>query len=185
MSIDTIKLDGWIETSKGNRFDYATPENYKFNTDEIAHALSQLCRFTGHTKEFYSVAQHSIMVSNLLPYNLRLLGLLHDAAEAFIGDINAPLKQLLPQVKELENRIQAAIYKQYGVAYTAEAAAMVKEADIMMLLTEKRDLMPGGMPVDKWGDWVKQYKPIRCRIEPWTPEYARDRFIDECLNYSR
>ena len=182
MSIDTIKLDGWIETSKGNRFDYATPENYKFNTDEIAHALSQLCRFTGHTKEFYSVAQHSIMVSWLLPPELQLMGMLHDAAEAFIGDINAPLKQLLPQVKELENRIQSAIYKQYNVRYTPEAAAMVKEADIRMLLMEKRDLMPG-MPVAEWGDWVKQYKLLPNKILPWSPAIAKAQFISDCKYY--
>ena len=184
MSIDTIKLDGWRDTITGRRFDYATPENYKFDIEEIAHALSQLCRFTGHTKEFYSVAQHSVMVSWLLPPELRLIGLLHDAAEAFVGDINAPLKQLLPQVKELENRIQAAIYKQYGVVDTIRAAAMVKEADIRMLMTEKRDLMPG-MPLDEWGDWVKRYKPMRAKIEPWTPQYARYQFIEDCYNHLR
>ena len=95
----------WFLTTTGRQFWPASPDPEQIQIEDIAHALSNLCRFGGHTREFYSVAQHSVLVSQNVPDDLRLVGLMHDATEAYCGDMIRPLKNVLPEFKELENGI--------------------------------------------------------------------------------
>ncbi len=129
-----------IMTSRYNFFDFKDVENSKIDIEEIAHSLSNVCRFGGHCKHFYSVAQHSVLVSNLVPEPLALIGLLHDAAEAYLGDIPTPLKIMLPDYKRIEKRVEKYIAKYFGFEY--KQIKDVREADHRALFIEKSILFP-------------------------------------------
>jgi hypothetical protein len=102
----------WIMTYTGKHFTPFDPKIEAIDILDIAHALSNICRFGGHCSEFYSVAEHSILVSVLCPPELKLAGLLHDAAEAYLGDIPTPLKSLAFRGAEI--KLMEVIYRKYG-----------------------------------------------------------------------
>lgn len=165
-----------IVTYTGKIFNFLNPKPEMVCIEDIAHSLAHLCRYTGHTREFYSVAQHCVLMAENpdLPGD-PLQKLLHDAAEAYIGDMASPWKNILcvntspffPPVRDFEDRIQKVIGLALGVdlAYPTE----VKESDLRMYATEVRDLMPK-MSYDIWG--IDKIKPVKEVIIPWHPEHA-------------
>jgi hypothetical protein len=162
-----------IQTHKGRAFDIRYPDAFAFDIEEIAHALSNICRFTGHTREFYSVAQHSVMASYIVPAGDELAALLHDAAEAYIGDVSAPLKSLLPDYRAIERRVETALLEQFGIT---SMPASVKQADLRMLATERRDLLA----ISDTPGWecLQGIKPLDQIISPWRPALAREVFLE-------
>jgi 5'-deoxynucleotidase YfbR-like HD superfamily hydrolase len=129
-----------IQTFSGGRFDFLRPETSVFDIVDIAHSLSRICRFTGHTNQFYSVAQHSVLVSENVPADQALAGLMHDASEAFLGDVSSPLKALLPDYRAIEQSVVSEIAFRFGLPVAMSAD--VHAADRRLLYTEMRDLMP-------------------------------------------
>lgn len=162
-----------ILTNKGNYFPFHAPHEHKFDVEEIAHALSNICRFTGHVSEFYSVAQHSVLVSCLVPSKYKLAALFHDASEAYLGDVASPLKALLPEYKAIEKHVEKAIADQFPWADgLCPLHPCIKHADGRMLVTERARFLPTKQD-DVWPD----YEPAPFQIDPMTPEWAKRFFI--------
>lgn len=137
---------------------------------DIAHALSIINRFTGHSKVPYSVAQHSVMVSRLVHPDHALWGLMHDASEAYLGDVARPLKAMLPAYKELEQHVQQTIAKAFYLRWPIPDE--VKLADNRALMAEKRDLVPGDH------DWGIDVEPMSGPINPYCWHQAKKLFED-------
>lgn len=133
----------WIQTFTGKKFDLKNPDPRMVDRRDIAHALSLTCRYSGHCSTLYSVAQHSIHTTELVCKQYKLDALLHDAAEAYIGDITTPFKWLVPSIKQIEAKIQIVIRQRFNLTdhMNSEIEEVVKKADMIMLATEKRDLM--------------------------------------------
>lgn len=169
----TVMTKPIILTYDGQAFDLSDPHNYTFNIDTIAHALSNLCRFTGHTVEFYSVAQHSVIVSRLVPHEYALAALLHDAAEAFLGDVATPLKRLLPDYELIEIDVQAAILNAFGVP--SQMLPVIKAADTKALATEVYYLMPHNISAF---EEIREITPLPQPITPLQPVAAKNLFLE-------
>lgn len=164
-----------IKVRSGGYVSLLDPQPDTLLIEDIAHALSHLCRFTGHVRKFYSVAQHSVLVSQQVTREHALHALLHDASEAYTGDFSSPLKTLTVDLHDVEHRLQAAVYKKFGLS-EAEPAE-VKYADVVMLLTEKRDLMLASRrDTTEWSAF-NAYAPRTERIVPWDSSKSRFEFM--------
>jgi hypothetical protein len=122
--------------------DLCAPHSADIDVRDIAHALSLTNRFGGHTNEPYSVAAHSCHVSRLVPQRWALHALLHDAAEAYLGDLVKPLKHLVSGFAALEMEVDGAIAERFGLHWGAESFLAVKRADNLALRTELQMFFP-------------------------------------------
>lgn len=133
----------YVLSLSGARISFAKPDPAAFLIEDIAHALSMIPRFNGNLRQHYSVAQHSVLVSRLVPSRYAFRGLMHDASEFALGDMSSPLKARMPAYRRYEARMQAAIHKAFGIAATCPSAesAAIKQADLQMLAAEKKQLI--------------------------------------------
>lgn len=140
----------WIETYTGKHFHILDPMPDEINIEDIAHSLSMQCRFTGHCAAFFSVAEHSVIVSLLVKPEHALAGLLHDASEAYLTDVARPVKPELHNYRAIESVIMGAIFERFDLADTVAIWEDIKEADTASLMTEAKYLMHSGGK--DWGD---------------------------------
>ncbi|HET8885571.1 MAG TPA: hypothetical protein VFM70_04370 [Salinimicrobium sp.] len=128
-----------IRTSSGIYINVFEPTEEMICIEDIAHSLAHQCRFGGHLPEFYSVAQHSVLCSLMVPEKLKLQALLHDASEAYLLDMPKPIKERLPDYKKIEDNLMQVIAKKFGFSYPL--GKEVKAADGRLLEMEWNDLM--------------------------------------------
>lgn len=145
-----IKVDPkyWTQTSSGNVFRLGDLDANVYSLPDIATSLAKQCRYNGNCRYFYSVAQHSYLASIMAPAEYALETLMHDASEAYIGDIIRPIKHGIPGLCELEDQLHASIFKHFGLIWPMPD--IVHEIDNRMLRTEMALLMPHCDPVE-WG----------------------------------
>lgn len=142
----TERIGDWMQTFSGQQFWPLDPRPEEVSILDIAHALSLTCRYNGHCREFYSVGQHSIEVASLVwsesgDDKAALWGLMHDAAEAYVGDMIRPLKRSFPAYCEVEERVMRAIANRFNLPWAPPYLEAIHRADNVMLATEARDLM--------------------------------------------
>lgn len=147
----------WILTHSGIQFDLENPTPEMVNIQDIAKALSQMCRFNGHCDRFYSVAEHSLRVAEKVPKHLQLQALLHDAAEAYIPDVTRPLKRMLPLFKQTERKIMQAIGAKFNMSLPI--CDDVTKADMRMLKTEKKILFSEEAAQHAWDPDIESLQP--------------------------
>jgi 5'-deoxynucleotidase YfbR-like HD superfamily hydrolase len=164
----------YVSTFSGNRFYPLEPSIDHVAIEDIAHGLAYQCRFNGQTCEFYSVAQHSLVVAALVPPHLRLAALLHDASEAYVGDMVKPLKVLLPAFAGIEDKVSALIAAAFDLDFSDYAP--IKRADLIALATEKRDLMPHS--TERWA-YLDDVKALPEPIVAMDPRAAKQAFLAE------
>jgi uncharacterized protein len=161
----------WIQTYTGRRFYPLDPSPHDIDIEDIAHALSMKCRYAGHTDVFYSVAEHSVHVSDLVAPQNRLWGLLHDASEAYSADIPSPIKSAFPEWKAMEDRIMRAVCERFGLS--PEEPPQVKRFDVAMLGVERDALF--GIKRDDWVRVESIFNPPR--IVGMSPQTAKSEFL--------
>lgn len=181
-----IGSSSWIITFSGRRFWPLHPNPDDLCIEDIAHALSNICRFTGHVSDFYSVSQHSVLASELMwsvqptRIDLRLQALLHDASEAYLCDLARPVKHApaLKGYRLAEHTLQTMIYQKFGVPL--EEPPELKQIDRELRVTERRQLFDrfpdgydGGSDADDLGMTADM------KITPWMPRVAESRFLSQ------
>jgi 5'-deoxynucleotidase YfbR-like HD superfamily hydrolase len=144
------RFGDWMQTYNGRPFWPLDARPEDINIQDVAHALANTCRYGGHCLSYYSVAQHSVLVSRVCQPENALWGLLHDAPEAYLGDIPRPLKYGpgFTVYREAEDRLTAVVAEKFGLAMPIPAD--VHWADEALLWTEKRDILA---PIQAGYEW--------------------------------
>ena len=171
------KQEAWCQTFSGKKLSLTNPRPEDVCIADIAHALSNLCRFGGACREFYSVAQHSVLVCDLVTdLELKMPALLHDAAEGLgLGDVVNTLKNLLPNYRSLEDGMATCVAQVFGFHWYKFRHPVVYWADLVALSTERRDLM---VPCDWQWDLDKSgVSPVSTRVVPLPPKEAEELFL--------
>jgi len=161
-----------ITTHSGLAFPFLAARSEHIVLSDIAHALSMLCRFGGHCARFYSVAEHSVLVARRCPPQHRLWGLLHDAAEAYMGDIPKPIKAVLPDVQQIEKRLLELVAARFGLIPGIPRSVIA--ADAAMLDYEMNILMAPHCDLT-----AASNEPSDTALYCLPPEHARELFLRE------
>ena len=166
----------WMMTFTGRKFFIADPCVEDVCIEDIAHHLAMECRYAGGVSSFFSVAEHSVLVSRYVPPEYALEALLHDGGEAYCKDIQRPLKRhpALRGYEALLDRVQATVFAAFGIVPTPASTAAVKRIDDSIVLDETRALMryPDEYPSRHPGAVV-----LGAPIEAWRPELAEVNFL--------
>jgi hypothetical protein len=169
---------GKFNTVSGVEIDINNVKPTDISIMDITIGLSNVCRWGGQIEKFYSVAQHSVMVSRLAPQELKMAALMHDASEAYLGDVISPLKYILGRsYKDIEMRFTQSIYTHFNIGI--DEIKEVKEFDLKMLHAEHDAFRCGNMGM--WDDLMFDLFDGRM-TNIWSPSYAATKFYEEYTN---
>ena len=158
-------------TYSGKSIDVFDPDPASIDPSDIARALSMQCRYGGHVKFHYSVAQHSVLLSDAVPIELRKAALIHDGAEAYLPDLPRPVKDRAPEYQEMDERLTRAVFERFGVPYTLMRD--LKWYDVSICVDEMPTLI--GYPDPELLN--NGYRSLGVPIHPWSPADAETRFL--------
>lgn len=173
MTETTERRGAWMQTFTGRQFYPLDPRAQDVHPADIAHALSLICRYGGHVDRFYSVAEHCFLLSHAVAPKHALWALLHDATEAYVGDMVRPLKHYMADYCEVEDRVAWAIAERFKLDPTMPTE--VKDADNRILLDERAVLMPGTR--HPWVQDTNGTQPLDVLVSGWDPKYAEHMYI--------
>lgn len=178
------KSASFIETYTGRAFYPLEPKIEALSIIDIAHALSNQCRYSGHTAFFYPVAQHCSLLADFVVRNggrpidaLQIL--MHDAAEAYIVDVPRPVKKSMPNYREWDDHLSGLIRQWMG--FEGPEPEWIRALDGRIIADERAQLLTRS-PND-WG--MRANSPLGIGIQPWTPEDAERVFLTQYANYSK
>lgn len=169
-ALPDLDRGAWMQTATGRQFFPLDPRPEEIFIEDIAAALSKLCRFGGHSTRFYSVAEHCVLMAREAPPAVALDALMHDASEAYLCDVVRPIKPSLVNYRELEGQLEAAIAERFGLATTMPAE--VKRMDNAILADERDQAM-----VKPPADWRLPEPPLGIKLQFWTPVKAEYEFL--------
>lgn len=170
------KDDCWIGLLSGATLNYNYPEESDVTIEDLASALSNVCRFSGHLPVFYSVAQHLVNTSKIVPPELAYDALMHDTAEAFTNDIPTPLKWAFPELKNIESKIETGMSKLFGFNFPMHPD--VKLADTQMLLLEKKFVKLDDSFWPHYQGYEFEHLVDLVDLKPWQPVRAKREFLE-------
>lgn len=168
--------DGWMETFSGQKFHFGAPTPESIHINDIAHALSNLCRYGGHTRKFYSVAEHCCLMSDWVLSSghspqVALEALMHDATEAYLVDMPRPIKHKLPGYRAIEDGLARAIADRFYL--TCPSLMLIHEADSRILVDERAQAMSDSG--HNWG--MDGLAPLGVTLKFWEPHAAETEFL--------
>lgn len=170
---------GWLQTYTGRVFYPADPRADEVCIEDIAHALSLLCRFGGHCERFYSVAEHSVLCSYMVPPEAAFDALMHDATEAYLVDLPSPVKHSLPEYKSMEEVLWCVILERFPQLAVVTPRS-VRQADRDILFSERdQNLKPNPIP------WNLEDPGTRINLYFWSPSEAETKFLERFHHLSR
>lgn len=162
----------WMQTFTGKAFYPLAPTVEDIDIRDIAHALSMICRYGGHSTRFYSVAEHCVLLSHTVAPQNALWALLHDATEAYVGDMIYPLKEEMPYFKSAERNLMTVICQKFGLSPIQPEE--VTEHDRRIVLDERDALMVG--PPQEWM-YLRGARHLNVQVEGWYPPLAEHNYL--------
>ena len=161
----------WIQLLSRKPFYPLDPRSAEIEIEEIAWSLSMQCRYTGHIKFFYSIAEHSVLIAKSVPREFALWGLLHDASEAYLHDVPKPLKAYLPEYRQWEDQLQQCIAERFNLPWPIPA--IVKDQDLNILQNERASVL--NPPLKEWNYGGEAIPGLT--IHGWSQQQAYAEFM--------
>jgi hypothetical protein len=171
-----VRRGDWMQTVSGRQFWPLDPRAEEVHIEDIAGALSKLCRYGGQCLRFYSVAEHCVHVANYAPEGLKLAALLHDASEAYLSDVIRPIKSHLTNYLEIEAGLERVIAQRFGLTWPMPVE--VKRLDTAILADEREQNM-AAPPIP----WQQNDPPLGVTLQFWVPQRAEREFLRAFFRY--